>query len=98
MDTTKVNIDGVTVEVDSSIVANVHMEQKFCINGEVHVTVNVYESHGVWRMTIWMNDGTEEFDTKDIDKDVNIMSNDEIIAMMEAFVHEDEDYILEMAE
>lgn len=97
MDTTKVNIDGVTAEVDSRIVANVHMEQEFCIHDSVHVTVNIYEDNGTWKMTSWLN-GVEELNTENIDKDVITMSNEEIIAMMEAFVYEHEEYILDIAE
>lgn len=97
MDTTKVNIDGVTVEVDSKIVADVHMSQEFCISNDVHVTVYIYEDNdGMWRMTSWLN-GIEELNTETVDEDVSTLSNDEVIAIMEAFVHDNEEYILDVA-
>lgn len=97
MDTTKININGISVKVDSKIVANVHMSQDFCIGDDVHVTVYIYEDNdGIWKMTSWLN-GIEELNTEDVDKDVSALSNKEIIAIMEEFIHEHEEYILDVA-
>lgn len=72
-------------------------EQSFCIKSNIHVTVTMYEtSDEQWKMTSWLN-GVKELNTKDIDEDIDSLSNDEIIAMMEGFIYENEDYILSVA-
>lgn len=96
MNTTTVNIDGVNVEVDADIVADVITEQSFCIRENIHVTVNIYDNHGVYKMTSWLN-GVEELNTKKIEEDISSLTNDQIISMMESFIYENEEYIVDIA-
>ncbi len=96
--TTNVNIDGTDFNVDSSIVTDVVAEQEFCIEENIHVTVNIYQEDATWLMTSWLN-GTEELNTEDVtDRYSPEMPQDKVIEMMESFVYDNEDYIIDVAE
>lgn len=95
-----ININGVSINVDSNIVANVERSKEFCIADGIHVRVDIYVENGRWMMTSWLINGgcDEELNTENVnDKYEPSMQDDEVTAMMEQFVHDNEEYIIDIA-
>lgn len=71
-------------------------EQTFYIGEDatVKVTVKLYESDGNYMMTSWLND-VEELNTTEYEGSLD--NTEEIIAAMEEFVNDNEQFILDTA-
>ena len=93
------NISNLTIDdfnVDKKNIAVVLNEQTFYIgeDANVKVMVNLYEHNGSYMMTSWLN-GVEELNT--IEYEGSLDNPEEIIAIMESLVNDNEEYILDMA-
>lgn len=77
--------------------AMVSHEETFWIGEteDVEVIVNVYEDSGVTKMTAWLN-GTEEINT--IVYNGPLDDRDKLLEAMGKLVHDNEDYILSLAD
>ncbi len=83
-------------DVNRENVAIVMEEQTFWVgdNADVEVKVNLYEHDGGYQITSWLN-GTEELNT--IEYEGSLENQEEILAAMEKLVHDNEEYILDVA-
>lgn len=85
-----------SIFADSVKVATILHEETFWI-GEtenVEVIVNIYEDNGVNKMTAWLN-GAEEINT--IRYNGSLDDRSKLLETMGKFVHDNEDYILDLA-
>ena len=89
-----INIDKFNVQ-DNQI-AEVLTEQTFYIgdNADIEVMVNLYEHNGQYLITSWLN-GYEECNTEIYEGSID--NHEEILIAMEKLVHNNEDYIIDIA-
>lgn len=78
-------------------IAIVLSEQTFYIgeNADIEVMVNLYEHDGQYYITSWLN-GCEECNTELYDGSID--NQEEILAAMEKFINDNEDYIIDLAD